>query len=84
MAENNRQCNGFTRTKLLTGNNNTSECNHPWLAVARLCVQKLGGCKMVNEGVAFFVKINQQGIDSGSGWGLCWGSIKTKGKPPNI
>jgi hypothetical protein len=32
----------------------------------------------------FFVKVNQAGIDSGSGWGLCWGSIKTKGKPPNI
>jgi hypothetical protein len=34
-------------------------------------VLKLGGCKMVNEGVEFFVKVNQQGIDSGcANWPL--------------
>ena len=33
---------------------------------------------MINDGVEFFVKVNQAGIDSGSGWGLCWGSIKKK------
>ena len=54
-------------------------------------VLKMGECKMFNEGVKFFVKVNQQGIDSGSAnWPLDFDPIwviecsKNKGLPPII
>ncbi len=33
--------------------------------VTQLYVQKLGGCKMVNEGVEFFAKLSDEGIEAG-------------------
>ena len=66
----NRHCHTCQHHKPVPDTDNCA-CNHPWLdskntAMAQLMVQKMGECKMVNEGVEFFVKINQQGIDSGA------------------